>query len=199
MVDLKNMSGDEFVAKLLAGERDFRKIKLEHGYRLSIPAVSPTQKYYYDVTGGNSDQIKEYSLDVSGSDLSGLKVTSLFWPYITAVETDFKFATLNAAQFYFGDLRKANFFGANMERTTFFRADVTGANFSRAKLDYTTFEYADLAEVNFTEADLRGADLRGKNLDTAKGLDSAHFFKTHINPEDKHMLAKMLKERKFMV
>lgn len=70
---LKEMSGDEFVTKLLAGERDFRKIHLEHGYRLSIPAVSPTQEYFYRVAGDNS-QVKEYRLDVSGSIASDINI-----------------------------------------------------------------------------------------------------------------------------
>ncbi len=193
---LKQMSGDEFVTKLLAGERDFRKIHLEYGYELRIPAVSPTQKYIYNVTRDN-DQVREYRIDVSGSNLSGLKSTGLYLPYLTAVGTDFKFADLGGAQFYGGDLQKADFFGANLARTSFSQARLTQANFSKTNLSLTCFYDTDLIQANFDEADFRGADLRGKYLDSTKGLDTAHFFGTLINMEDKKIFTKIIKKREF--
>ena len=35
MTELKQMSGDEFVTKILAGERDFRRIRLQQGYNFN--------------------------------------------------------------------------------------------------------------------------------------------------------------------
>jgi len=85
------------------------------------------------------------SLQVAGSDLTGLRATN---------------AVLRNADFRRCNLSKAQFTGANLTNARFENADLTDADFTGADLEGTDFTGA-----NLTRTQMRGASLFGSSLD----------------------------------
>ena len=68
---LTDVNGDKFVAKLLAGERDFRRVKLQRGYNIS--AHERVEEFWANLgTDDNQKDLKENPINLIGADLSGI-------------------------------------------------------------------------------------------------------------------------------
>ncbi len=210
------MKGDEFAAKLYAGERDFRRIKLEKGYDLSA----------HENYGGlrtflinSSDDLKENPVKLVGADLSYLTAPELNLPYTKASKailvhtvfhgSTFDDADFNEAQFDDANLQKIYFRSASLEYTNLFSANLTGAiltranlgyaNLSRAQLYQASLGHANLCGTNFERTDLSEANLESaKNLDQAK-LSKAHFLNTKISRKDRAVVKQALNSQKPLV
>ena len=207
------MKGDEFVAKLLAGERDFRRIKLEKGYDLSAhERYGELQKFFCN----SQEDLKENPLNIIQADCSYVTAPKLCLPYTKAsgaklLYADFHDSTFDEANFSAANLRYSNLQGtyfrnANLNGANLFAANLTGsvltfANLSDANLSCANLHEASLGRSNcygtdFERADLSSADLEMiKNLSNARCLLSAHFLYTKISKDDVSVCKQALKER----
>ena len=221
MTQLKQMSGDEFVTKLLAGERDFRRIKLEKGYDVS---AHERYKELRHKLCQPIDDLKENPINLIQADLSYLHAPELNLPYTKAAgakllcadfhgstfdEANFSAANLSANLSY-SNLQGTYFRNANLNGANLFAANLVGSFLTFANLSYANLSCANLYEAslgssncdgtNFERADLSNADLeRIKNLSNARRLSNVHFLNTKISREDIAVCKKALKERKCLI
>lgn len=155
---LKQMTGEEFVKKILAGERDFSGIELEEGYRLS----------YYEGFGEMQEYLRGQDLKKNPISISDSKIGSddkfrcfiadgLYCPFISAMNANLENACL----------RGANLIGANFEKANLDNARLEGTLFASTG-DPTLYELLSMHGVRFIKANLRGANLRGATLVNAK-------------------------------
>jgi len=210
------MKGDEFVAKLLAGERDFRRIKLEKGYDLSA----------HENYGGlrsflvnSKDDLKENPVKLVGADLSYLTAPDLYLHHTKAAGAVFKHANFSKSTFDYADFSNASLDHTDLQGTYFRTATLEGAslfaaNLINSYLTFTNLKFANLSCANlytallqganlcgtdFERADLSEADLRGaKNLGAAK-LSKAYFLETQISRNDLAVVKQALKSQKRLV
>ena len=192
---LVNMKGEEFVRKILAGERDFSRIKLEEGFDLAgYEGFSEMLEYLIKTDLQKSPLILDYS------ELKGIKAKELYLPFVRGEEAHFEEA----------DLREAYFEGAYFKGAGFGRADLHGANFCgaylreayfcRADLHGSYFEGACFLGANFCRADLEMADLRRvKNLEDALYIERANFYNTRVTNKEKAIIKKALKKKQLFV
>jgi len=217
MADLTPMKGDEFVAKLLAGERDFRRIKLEEGCDLSAHERYDALRAFLVNAQGD---LKENPVKLIGADLSFLTAPNLYLPYTKAAgtvlahadlhgstfdysdfsEADLSYSNLNNAYFRRSTLTEANLVAANLHNSWLTFANFSNANLSCANLYAALLGDANLSGTNFDRADLSDANLKGvKNLGKAKYLSRAHFLNTEISREDIAVCKKALEQRNSLI
>ena len=99
MAELKKMSGDEFVTKLLAGERDFRRIKLEYGDKI----IGDQYRVLRDYLSKNENDRIENPINLIGSDLSGISLSGLNFSYVKAHDVVFSNSHLSRCRFAYAD------------------------------------------------------------------------------------------------
>ena len=166
MAALKQMSGEEFVRRVLGGERDFSGIELEEGFDLSG----------YDGFGEMQDYLGWHDLFmnpvlINGSKFYRVKAQGLYLPYAKG--------------------RKAVLAGADLKRADLSEADLEGADLEGAVLEGAVLEGVDLEG-----ADLRRADLRGvRDLEYSIHLGSASYGGTIVTSEERRVIEKDLNSR----
>ena len=172
-----DISGDEFVKKILEGERDFRRINLTPGFNFSLHEGYEQLKHYL---GENKEDLKENPLNLiearlqdiimkldffdviargasfKGSDLSG----SIYYGVDFEMVSFYK-ATMPDVKLLDSNLSRANFFNTYLGNAFFTKSNLMGASFYCANLSDATFYAADVAGVNFSQSDLTRTDLRG--------------------------------------
>src|SRR3989344_575606 len=127
MTELKQMSGDEFVTKILAGERDFRRIRLQQGYNFNSHEGFNELRDYIAKFG---DDLREHPLNLIGSALLNVKAKGLSFQHIKASASYFNESSFSNCKFY-------------------------EADFANAHLKNIQWPYAQLYNVDFRSADLR--------------------------------------------
>ena len=172
------VTGQEFLTKILAGERDFSGIKLEERTILSVcPQFDQVVKYLREHPDKSSPII------LSGAKLKYLQADErLNLSYVVAENTDFEGACLPNADLSYAnlqgacfadavltdaDFRCANLQGAKLSAAYLVEADLSEANLSRASLDHAILVGANLGEASLQEADISGASLVGADLNEA--------------------------------
>jgi len=194
------MEGEEFVRKVLAGERNFKGITLPKCFDLNECKNFPEVQAYL-----RSQNLEENPLYLSHIEWERVKAKGLYLPFVIALQADLRGANLERA-----DLR-----GANLERANLERADLRGANLGAAYLGGAdlrgaylggaNLERADLRGANLGAAylggaDLRGADLRGaRNLETIFNLEYANFGRTRVTEREKTVIEKALEKEPLFV
>ncbi len=159
---LKQMSGEELVEKILAGERDFSGIELEERFDLAgSKHFGQLQKYL------KNEDLRKSPVSIVGSELKYLDARGLHTPYVRGERANLERANLwkanlSEANFREANLERANLYGSNLER-----ANLRKANLVEANLEIAYLGGADLSEANFREANLREANLSGANLERA--------------------------------
>lgn len=124
MSNMKQMSGEEFVRKVLGGERDLSGIELEAGFGLSnYEGYNELQDY---LRGQN---FEANPLVLTGSKLYGLQARGIHLPYLRAEMADFSEGDLSGADFWMANLGRADFWMANLGG-----GNLCGANLRRANL-----------------------------------------------------------------
>ena len=176
---LKGMSGKEFAKKVIAGERDFSKIKILplNGTGLHYPAGN--FKYDFNNDGydlmehlrGLQEKLKTDPIVLDGSDLSNIIANGLEMPYVGARGTCFKNSRLLNSNFSYGVF--------------------TGADFTSADLENVNFHSAEFHEANFEYANLKYA----KNLRYAEGLATAIYGDTRVTPDCEKIILDELSKR----
>lgn len=193
VIKLKRMTGEEFIRKILEGERRFLKINLEDGFDLSgHEAFLELQEYL------KQQDLEENPIKIFESDFRRITATGLYLPSVKATDTNFEEANFRGADFYRADLcrvnlkhgdlseadlrsacimnadlyeanlEKANLVNTNLGNTNFGAANLQKANLSFALLKYTCFNGADLKRANLEYATLGEARFERADLRQAK-------------------------------
>jgi uncharacterized protein YjbI with pentapeptide repeats len=103
---LKEMKGEEFVRKILDGERDFSGIKLEEGFDLSgYEGFEELQRYL------KSQPLEKEPIIIHGSILRYVKARNLYLPYVRGNKVSLYGADLGEAILWGADLRGADLRG----------------------------------------------------------------------------------------
>ena len=204
---LKQMTGEEFVIKVLEGETSYRGVTFEPGFNLSgHEGYSGLLTYLI----GHNHRID--SFDLSGARWKRVNADGLYLPFANCEGADLRESSLRGANLAGADLPRANLRGVDLRRAYLWGVDFRGAHLSGAHLSGASLPRAnlrgvDLRGVDFDgvqllEADLSGADLRGvKNLDSAVNLGYALFLETKVTQTEKAIIegTKALKDRELFV
>lgn len=145
---LTPVKGEEFIKKILEGERDFRKIRLEEGFRLSEHSCFKILHDYIVKEAGcvsvqSINHLKENPIDISGSEFKYLVAKGLYLPYTEGSNVDFSYADLSDG------------LSGRFRRCT----ELEGSNFKNARFYKTNLSFSYLRDVNFQDADLENADI----------------------------------------
>lgn len=183
------ISGNEFVEKILSGERDFQNLRLEPGFNLSMHEsykdLNIRQKFV---------SVKTNPYLISGSSFLFLNA-ELDWSYAIGKNTSFYGANLNKSDFRHSILQGSDFTHTNLEHSNFYRANLRHSRFDYSNLQNASFNYASLNGVSFQSSYLRDANLgnaklkyvnfKDANLTFASlmnaDLDCAHFNNTNLS------------------
>jgi|TARA_Y100000310_G_scaffold38954_1_gene36577 uncharacterized protein YjbI with pentapeptide repeats len=204
-----SMKEEEFIKKVLSGERDFSEIKLV-GLDLSgHEDYREIQRYLREQDLENSPIIFD------GSDLGHLKALGLYLPYVKGHKVDLRCSQLSGANFYganferafisFSDLSNVNLIQANLKysrlsktcliKTNFQRADLSVASMRGACLMGAHLGEANMMKANLTEADIRDVEM----LRTAKNIEHMIFGKTKVLLREKEIIEEALSQYNFRV
>lgn len=197
---LKQMKGKEFIRKILAGERDFSRIKLEKEFDLSGHKDFKELQHYL-----RSQDLSKTPIHIEFSDLSFVKARELHLPYVRGMGADLNEADLWIADLHEADLKGVYFEGANLDRVNLY-----GANLWIANLDRVNLNEADLGRVNLEAAQLGGANLYGARLGMANlkgahdlenvcGLEHMIFFETRVTPKQEIIIKEALARKRLFI
>lgn len=212
---LTELSVDEFVRKVLAGERDFTNTRFAPGTDLSANAAYPELIAYLQ-----GQDLRNSPVVADGVDWRGLIAPRLV---ITAKlagadlsRADLRDAEVTRSDLSGASLEGADLRGANLSVSRCMKANLNGARLQRADLYEVNFSEAvlrnadltgaialkvglrgtDLTDAIFTDVDLYRADLRGAiGLDATRDLGSAHFHHTVVTPREHAIVDAFLKAR----
>jgi len=170
------IEGQEFVRKVLDGERDFSNVRLEPHFGLSGDDSFATLQEYL-----KHADLQKAPLIVEKADLTGLDADGLYLPYLRANGASFKHATmmeanLEAAQFRYADLRYAELPQTNMEYADLRNADLRQADLNLARLNNTLLAGANFVGTKLLWTNLQSANIEGiVNLEQATHCATANF------------------------
>src|SRR3989344_2742937 len=129
---VKYMKGKDFVKKILEGERDFSRIKLENGFNLTdFEGFRDLQTYLQEA------DLQKYPIILDYAALMYINASGLYLPYVNGRKINLERA----------NLERANLEGANLREANLWRADLSGANLWRADLSEAILWRADLSEA----------------------------------------------------
>jgi len=183
------MKGEDFIRKILEGERDFYGIELEYNFDLSG----------HELFGKMQDFLRKQYLAknpiiINNSDLSGVKALGLHLPYVKFESSilwnsNFEYAVLNFADFHNADLTYADFKHVELDHTDFRNANLQHVNFEHANLYFSDFRGANFDFTQLLGADLVLADLRGvRNLEKSFNLRCASFGETKVTAREEAII-----------
>ncbi len=153
-VTLKSMKGEEFVKKILAGERDFSYIRLEEGFNLKAhEAFRELQTYLYNQKFSKEPIILNYSK------LEALQAPGIRLPYLQGKEIDLSRANLYKAVLSRSDFYKGNLYKVNLKESTLVGAWLEETNLILSKLKKAYLEGAVLRKAKLIESVLYGTIL----------------------------------------
>jgi len=187
------MSGEEFVKKLLGGEREFTHIRLEPYFNLSgNDAFDNLQDYL------GSTNLEEAPVILNQAELRGLDADGLYLPYLKANDASFKHGSmmetdLRYSQFKNTDFRYARLPQIKMMDTDLENADLRQADLNLARLDNALLSGANLAGATLLFTNLQGANIQGiVNLHQARFVDTANFQFVSLTGREKAIIREEL-------
>ena len=198
-IKLKSMDGKDFVKKILEGERDFSRIKLENGFNLE--GFKDLQIYLHKA------DLQYYPIILDYAELINIQARRLELPFVSGKRINLFGANLCGADLYRANLyranlEKANLEGTNLEGTNLYRANLPRANFWGANLRGANFWGANLERANLRGADLQevileGANLRGvKNLEKTINLDKVNPYRAKVTEKERAIIDNYSKRSK---
>jgi uncharacterized protein YjbI with pentapeptide repeats len=187
------IKGDDFVRKLLAGERDFSRIKLEERFDLcGHDSFDALQKHL------KSCDLKANPVNLDGAHLRGLDADGIHLPFLCAKGACFKHASLMGVNFECAQLEGADLRYARLSGSILSSGDLTSADLRSADLNLAVlikcilkeadFSFAELADVNMKGADLKGA----RSLERARSLKTVNFQFAQIGPKERGIIRQAL-------
>jgi uncharacterized protein YjbI with pentapeptide repeats len=187
------IKGDEFIRKLLSGERDFSRMDLEPGFDLcGHSAFDELQEYL------KKCDLKREPVNIEGARLRHIDADGLYFPFVHANGADLKHAALMGAnlenaQLSHVDLRYARLPKAQMNGSNLNGADLRSASLSLASLKKAVLAEADLEAADLEYVNMQGADLKGvKNLEWARFLKTVNFQFVDIAEKEKNIIRQAL-------
>ncbi|MBI2004036.1 pentapeptide repeat-containing protein [Candidatus Pacearchaeota archaeon] len=157
---LTKVSGEEFIVKLLGGERDFSKIFLEERFDLSGHGSFQELKTYL-----KTQDLQKTPVDISNSQFRYLRARELYLPFTVGRNVNLRGANFESAKF-----DGANFESANLGNVNFKGANLKDACFVNADLWIANFRSANLEGANFEGAYLKGSYFGGANFKNVRNL-----------------------------
>jgi len=166
---LTQISGKEFVEKILQDERDFSGIRLEPNFNLSgYEGFAEMQAYL------KKQELSENPVIIDHSEFYHINAKGLYLPFVRGTGANLRGAFLQGASLQGAYLAEASLQNAYLPRADLWKAVLHGAFLQGANLQYTnlrevhlagaSLQGANLKKADLWKAFLRGADLRGANL-----------------------------------
>ena len=197
---LIKMSGEEFVKKLLEGERYFTGIEIPRGLDFNrCEGFHKITRYLL------TQNLEKDPIVLTGSKFLSVKAIRFDLPYVKGNDVDFSGADLRHAYFRNASFQNASFRDAKLGNAFLRYSDIGGADFQYAELWNANIRNANLQEGNFKGTDLRFTefqytDLRhAKNLDKSLNLGYANFVETKVTPEEEAIIKRALSKRRNFV
>ena len=191
---LIKVSGEEFIVKLLNGERDFSKISLEEAFNLSGHGAFQELKTYL-----KAQDLQKTPVDISDSQAQYVKARGLYLPFTVGRNANlrgaiFEGAILESANFENANLGNANFKGVNFKGACLVNADLWITNFRGANLYGVNLQNAYLKGTYLGNVNLESANLKSvRNLAEASKLGKAHFLETRVTSKERKIIEEALK------
>ena len=188
-IERKQMKGEDFIKKILEGQRDFYGIELEYNFDLSGHELFGRMLDYL-----RKQYLAKYPIMINNSDLSGVKASGLYLPYLKVESSilwnsNFEYSILSFADFHNADLTYADFKHAELDHTDFRNANLQNVNFEHANLYFSDFRSANFDSTQLLGADLVLADLRGaRNLEKSFNLRCATFAETNVTRREEAII-----------
>ena len=171
---LIQITREEFVKKILAGEKDFPGIYLPDGTDLSdYEGFAELQEYL------KNQELKDNPINISGSQFRYIQAKGLYLPFVKGERANLSGANLSRAY-----LSRAYLSEAYLSEADLSRADLSGADLSEADLSEANLSEADLSRANLSGADLREV----KNLESVLGLGNVLFQETRVTKKEKEII-----------
>lgn len=194
-VERKKLKGEDFIKKLLAGERDFYGIELEYSFDLSGHELYGKLQEYL-----KKEYLQLNPVMINNSDFSGVRAVGLYLPYLKAENSIFWNSNFEYSTFSFASFRAADFTYSELRHTDLDHTDFQKANLQYVHFDHSNLYFADLRDANFEFVRLEGtdlvlADLRGsKNLGKILNLRAAVFAETRTTRKEEEIIRYLLEE-----
>ena len=183
------MSGEEFVQKLLDGEKNFSDVVLEPGFGLSRHERFPEIQKVLDEGATEDKPVFCERADFTGLDADGVNL-----PYLKANGACFKQATFmegkfESSEFERCDFRYARLPQADMKACHFRDADFRQADLNLALLNSSLFSGANMAGANLLFVNLQAADIQGiVNLELARAVETANFQFVSLGERERNII-----------
>ncbi len=193
----KQVKGEDFILKILEGEREFYGIELEYNFDLSGHELFEKMQDYL-----RKQYLEKYPIMINNSDLSGVKATGLYLPHVKLEgsilwNSNFEYAVLSFANFQNSDLSYTDFANAHLDHTNFQNANLQHVNLRHTNLYFSDCRNADFDFTHFLGTNLVLADLRGvKNLGKSYNLRSANFLETKVTSREEAIIGKLSENTK---
>jgi len=187
------MKGEEFVQKILSGERDFSNIELEQDFNLcGYEKFEEMQKHL------KNTNLKENPVIIENSSFRRLDADKLYLPFLKANNASFKHAAFMEANlkgsqfentnFRYARLAKANMMDSNLKNADLQLADLNLASLINTVLSEADFSGADLQYTNMQKADMKGI----KNLGLARFVETTNFQFADLGEKEKSIIRREL-------
>lgn len=185
----------EFIERVKEGSREFNCMELEGLYERAITKDDdfPTEEEFKE----NPVIFKECKFNMA--------TNGLFLPYMKAYDSDFVRASFRCVDLHGSSIRDSTLFKSDFARSNLSNMIISNSNMGNSYLAETDLSYS-----SFEGSDLRGSVLRGADvtktdftnadlheieyLQSLKGLESAIFKNTRVEPHQKKMIDYILKE-----
>ena len=106
------MTGNEFVERLLKGERDFSGIRLEDWFNLTGHEKFPKLQDHL-----LRSKLWNEPIILDAADLRYLQAGGIYWPFLRAEFADFRGANLEKSNLFRAKLGHANLFEASIQHS----------------------------------------------------------------------------------
>lgn len=171
--NLISIEGEEFVKKILSGERDFSNIELEEGFDLSgNEGFTELQNYLKQA------DLEKNPVRLEGAKLRHLDADGLYLPFLQAKGAILKHAALMGANLEDAQLEKSDLRYTKLARAKLTKTNLIDADLRLADLNLATLISADLTGADFEASGLEYTNMKGANLKGIKNLQWARFIKT---------------------
>ena len=182
VAQLIDISVDEFVKKVLSGERKLTGLRFPEGSIFGEDYIGEMR----DHIESRTPEYRQERLDISDSELIRVVAPELYLPYVVANR-----AILNGAKLNGAELNGTELNGAELNW-----AYLNGAELNEAYLYWAKLTRAYLNGTELNGAYLNGADLRGvRNLDKVISLGDAIFIDTIVTETEKAIIEPMLRKQ----
>ena len=187
VAQLIDISVDEFVKKVLSGERKLTGLRFPEGSIFGEDYIGEMR----DHIESRTPEYRQERLDISDSELIRVVAPELYLPYVVANRAILNGAELNWAYLNGAELNEAYLYWAKLTR-----AYLNGTELNGAYLNGADLRGAELNGANLNGANLNGADLRGvRNLDKVISLGDAIFIDTIVTETEKAIIEPMLRKQ----